>query len=241
MTSSPSSPITGLPAGSYASTRAPRQRQEISPSYTGSSGDAADEAGAHVGAAGERLQLQRRRRPPRTPSGSPPAAAARRSSRRPGSRGQVGQLARHDPGLAAGQQERRRGAEVGDPGRRRPAATARPRSGAARVAVEQHDRRAHGRAGDQEVPHHPAGRGEPEEPVARAEVVVQGQHLEVLEQDAAVAVHDRLGQARWCRRSRARTAGGRTAPARTPAARRCRPRARPSSPCRPAPASQLSR
>src|SRR5262245_56633424 len=30
--------MTGRPAGSYASTRAPSARQEVSPSYTGSSG-----------------------------------------------------------------------------------------------------------------------------------------------------------------------------------------------------------
>src|SRR5690348_5373296 len=38
MTSSPSSPMTGLPSGPYASTFAPSARQEISPAYTGSSG-----------------------------------------------------------------------------------------------------------------------------------------------------------------------------------------------------------
>lgn len=62
------------------------------------------------------------------------------------------------------------------------------------IAVEEHDGRAHRRAGDQEVPHHPAGGGEPEEAVRRAQVVVQGEHLQVFQQDAAVAVHDRLGQ-----------------------------------------------
>ena len=44
------------------------------------------------------------------------------------------------------------------------------------------------------VPHHPAGGGEPAEAVAGAEVLVQGEHLEVLDGDAAVAVHDRLRQ-----------------------------------------------
>src|SRR5256885_7541803 len=39
MTSSPSWPMTGSPLSSNASTFAPRQRQEISPSYTGSSGE----------------------------------------------------------------------------------------------------------------------------------------------------------------------------------------------------------
>src|SRR5581483_163232 len=38
-TSSPTSPVTGLPAGSNASTLAPRQRPEITPARTGSNGD----------------------------------------------------------------------------------------------------------------------------------------------------------------------------------------------------------
>src|SRR2546421_10302287 len=38
MTSSPSSPMTGLPSWLNASTFAPSARQEISPAYTGSSG-----------------------------------------------------------------------------------------------------------------------------------------------------------------------------------------------------------
>src|SRR5215469_12432628 len=40
MTSSPTSPISGCPTGSYASTFAPRQRHAISPAFTGSSGEA---------------------------------------------------------------------------------------------------------------------------------------------------------------------------------------------------------
>src|SRR6187455_3270129 len=40
MTNSPSWSTTGRPDGSYASTFDPRHRQEISPSVTGSSGDA---------------------------------------------------------------------------------------------------------------------------------------------------------------------------------------------------------
>ena len=43
--------------------------------------------------------------------------------------------------------------------------------GVAGAAVVQHDRRADQQAADQEVPHHPAGGGEPEEAVAGAEVV----------------------------------------------------------------------
>ena len=98
-----------------------------------------------------------------------------------------------DTGLPARQQERRGRAEVRHPGPgREPPQRAQIR--VRRVAVEQHDRRTHGGGGDEVVPHHPAGRGEPEEPVARPEVVVQGQHLEMFEQDSAVAVDDRLGQ-----------------------------------------------
>src|SRR5262245_21764576 len=40
MTSSPTLPTTGFPAGSYASTFEPRQRPAISPAWTGSSGEA---------------------------------------------------------------------------------------------------------------------------------------------------------------------------------------------------------
>src|SRR4029079_16015439 len=40
MTSSPCSPITGRPSGEKASTAQPRWRQLISPSHTGTSGDA---------------------------------------------------------------------------------------------------------------------------------------------------------------------------------------------------------
>ena len=47
----------------------------------------------------------------------------------------------------------------------------------------------------EEVPHHPAGRGEPEDAVALLRVDVQVVLLEVLEQDPALRVHDRLRQA----------------------------------------------
>ncbi len=49
-------------------------------------------------------------------------------------------------------------------------------------------------ARDEVVPHHPAGRREPAEPVVRPEVGMEGERLEVFEEDAAVAVDDRLGQ-----------------------------------------------
>ena len=61
-----------------------------------------------------------------------------------------------------------------------------------RVAVDHHDRRAHQQRRDQRVPHHPGGGGEPQDPVARPEVPAQRVVLQVLQQDPAVAVHDRL-------------------------------------------------
>ena len=63
-----------------------------------------------------------------------------------------------------------------------------------RRAVVQHDARVDRQPRDQVVPHHPAGRAEPEEPIGGPEVVVQRVDLQVLEQDAAVAVDDRLRQ-----------------------------------------------
>ena len=48
---------------------------------------------------------------------------------------------------------------------------------------------------DEEVPHHPAGRREPEDAVAGLRVEVQVELLQLLEQDAAVALDDRLRQA----------------------------------------------
>ena len=66
--------------------------------------------------------------------------------------------------------------------------------GSAGVAVVEHDRRVRGECADDEVPHHPARRREPEEPVVGLQVEVQVHLLQHLEQDAAVAVHDRLRQ-----------------------------------------------
>ena len=64
----------------------------------------------------------------------------------------------------------------------------------ARRAVVQQHRRLGQQPRDDEVPHHPAGRGEPEQPVAGLRVDVQVQHLQVLEQDPALALDDRLRQ-----------------------------------------------
>ena len=62
-----------------------------------------------------------------------------------------------------------------------------------RVAVDQHRRRAVQQRRDQRVPHHPGGGREPQQPVARrAGPSCRRVVLQVLEQDPAVAVHDRL-------------------------------------------------
>ncbi len=71
----------------------------------------------------------------------------------------------------------------------------RAKVGIAGTAVVEHDRRIAEQAADQEVPHHPAGRRKPEHAVAGVQVEVQHALLQLLDQDAAVAVHDRLGQA----------------------------------------------
>ena len=67
--------------------------------------------------------------------------------------------------------------------------------GEAGVAVVEDDRRLGEQAGDDEVPHHPAGGGEPEEAVAGLGVDVEVHLLQLLEQDAALALDDRLRQA----------------------------------------------
>ena len=63
------------------------------------------------------------------------------------------------------------------------------------AAVVEDDRGAGEQAGDEEVPHHPAGRREPEEAVAGVGVDVEVELLQVLEEDAALALDDRLRQA----------------------------------------------
>ena len=63
-----------------------------------------------------------------------------------------------------------------------------------RVAVHHHDRRAHEQRADERVPHHPGGRRELEQPRAGLQVPGQPEVLAVLDEDAAVAVDDRLRQ-----------------------------------------------
>ena len=69
-----------------------------------------------------------------------------------------------------------------------------------RRPVVQDDARVDGEPRDEVVPHHPAGRAEPEEPIRRPEIVMQRMDLQVLEQDAAVPVDDRLRQPGRARR-----------------------------------------
>ena len=98
-------------------------------------------------------------------------------------------------GLAAGHQEGR-----ADAHERRARLLGEPplpaRVGPGRVAVEHDDRRAHQQAVDERVPHHPGRRREPQQAAAGLEIPAQRVRLEVLQQDAAVPVHDRLRDAR---------------------------------------------
>ena len=115
ITSSPTSSIRLRPCSSQASTAQPSARHCSSPSYTGSSGQPADEGRAHVGAAAgreqphvgadvlihpaEALGRERRARSSRSP------AARARSWSRPGSHA----------GLLAAREQARADAHAGDP------------------------------------------------------------------------------------------------------------------------------
>ncbi len=153
----------------------------------------AHEGGAHVGSPADRRQQQvvgDARIHPSEALGRQRGAGGAHAPQRP----QVGDGPWHHTSLPAAHQERRAHPEV-----RRPRHLGQPpqrrQVGISRIAIEQHDGRSDQQARHQQVPHHPARRGEPEEPVARPKVGVQRQRLEVLEQDAAVAMDDRLGQA----------------------------------------------
>ena len=98
-----------------------------------------------------------------------------------------------DPGLHAGGDVGGAGAEHGHPGALRQVPE-HAHVGVAGVAVVEHDRGLGQQPGDEEVPHHPAGRGEPEEAVAGVGVDVEVELLQVLEQDPALALDDRLRQ-----------------------------------------------
>ena len=105
----------------------------------------------------------------------------------------LGLIRRIDPGPVTGRDVGRAGAEVrhagllGQPPQR-------PHIGITRAAVVQHDRRAEEQPADHDVPHHPAGGGEPEEPVVRPEVQMEREGLEALQQDPTVPLDDRLRQ-----------------------------------------------
>ena len=90
------------------------------------------------------------------------------------------------------------------PMKRRPRLLGQPplerRVGPHRVAVDHHDRCAHEQRGHERVPHHPRGGREPQQAPAGLEVPAQADALEVLDELAAVAVHDRLRQPGGARR-----------------------------------------
>jgi hypothetical protein len=68
-----------------------------------------------------------------------------------------------------------------------------------RIAVDQHDRGTEQEAGNQQVPHHPPCCCELQQAAGSLESHAQTEVLHVLEQHPAVAVDDRLGQARRSR------------------------------------------
>ena len=123
-----------------------------------------------------------------------------RGQRRPGrperlEPGEVPTRPRVDPGLHARGDEARGRPEARD-ARLLGQVPQRAEVGVPGVAVEQHHRRIGEQATVQEVPHHPAGGGEPEDAIVRVQVDVEVEHLQHLQQDPAVPVHDRLRQPR---------------------------------------------
>ena len=182
---------TIVPSGPKASTAQPSSRHEISPARTGTRGDEPTKAvQTSVPPLMELTGTPSSSCTQRNPSGGSGAPVEPTQRKRAALRVQAR--------LAAGEQERGRRAEHGQlgVGGERPE---RVEVGVAGVAVEEDDRGPDEQAGDQVVPHHPAGGGEPREPVVRGQVLVEREHLQVLERDPAVAVHDGLRQARRAR------------------------------------------
>ena len=149
----------------------------------------------------------------RRPSGSPPATAASRSSRPRAARCRSwSRPARCPPSCSS------RAAPALTPMQVIPRALGEaPQHAQVRVrgaAVVEHDRRVGEQAADEEVPHHPAGRGEPEHAVA-------GRAGRGAGASSAARAGSRRGPGRSpsagrsCPTSRGPTAGGRTAPARS--------------------------
>ena len=155
--------------------------------------DAADEGGADVGAAAGREEpgvgADVLIDPVEALGGEGGAGRAERAQPR-----EVAPVRRLGPLLHAGGYVAGAGAEAG-----RPRALGKVPEDihvrVARVAVVGDDRRAGEEDADEEVPHHPAGRREPEDAVAFLGVHVEVQLLQVLEQDAPVPLDDRLRQA----------------------------------------------
>ncbi len=182
------------------------------PSTPARSGPPPTNAGAHVRPAGERRDLHvradlRRRssRKPSADSGDPVDPTAR-------DRRQVQLRGRPQPGLLGSAATN--GADVPKQVTRCRSASRHSviRSGYAGAAVVQHDRRAHQQAADEEVPHHPAGGGEPQEPVARPEIPVQRAAISGARAGSRRPTARSAWAARWCPRSTAPTAARRTAP-----------------------------
>src|SRR3979411_725903 len=67
------------------------------------------------------------------------------------------------------------------------------------AAIEEDDGGRREQPTDEQVPHHPAGGCKPEQLVALLAVEVQVEHLEMLEEDPPVTLHDRLWQPRGAR------------------------------------------
>ena len=115
-----------------------------------------------------------------------------RLAQRPDRR-EVEGASRLEPFLAAGHRER--GAEAEERRvrlRREPPLQRHVR--VVRIPVDHHDRRARQQRRHECVPHHPRRRREPEQPVAGTEVPAERMVLQVLDEDAAVTVDDRLRQ-----------------------------------------------
>ena len=134
-----------------------------------------------------------------------PAVALGRQRRAGGThraqRRQIGHGLRFDPGLQARGKEGRTGAEEGaarQSGKAPQRGPVRRAMRPGRAAVEDADGGAAQQHADLAVPHDPAGARIPMEAVAahhaRADIVVQRAHLQRLDHDAAMAVHDGLGQ-----------------------------------------------
>ena len=194
MTSSPSSPTTGLPSRRMPATSTPRQRPGDLARVDRLQRAALDDAGADVGAAAADVEQHVRAELLVDPVEALRRAAASRPRRSGADAGQVESCAGSQPGLAAGHQERR----------------ARRPSGSARVSsASRHCCRRSGYSGLPSIITIDARSSSAEISefhIIQAVVVNQSSRspgpqipaqavvLEVLEQDPAVAVHDRLGQ-----------------------------------------------